>query len=81
MLGHMAQGTPEAAEQFVNFYSSVWSCYEYADMLLNAGGDPSTGSGRAKAMALLDEGLKIARELSMRPLMERVLARREILSA
>jgi len=24
ILGHMAQGAPEAAEQFVDFYSAVW---------------------------------------------------------
>lgn len=52
-----------------------WSCYEYADTLLKGGGD------RQKAMKLLDEGLSIARELGMRPLLERVLARRELLSA
>jgi hypothetical protein len=32
-------------------------------------------------MALLDEALRISRELGMRPLMERVLARRQILTA
>jgi hypothetical protein len=32
-------------------------------------------------MALLDECLKITRELGMRPLMERALSRREILKA
>jgi tetratricopeptide (TPR) repeat protein len=36
---------------------------------------------RRKAMALLDEALAISRELGMRPLMERVLSRREILTA
>jgi hypothetical protein len=36
---------------------------------------------RARAVALQDEALGIARELGMRPLMERVLARREILKA
>jgi tetratricopeptide (TPR) repeat protein len=36
---------------------------------------------RAKAMSLLDEALAISRELGMRPLMERVLSRREILTA
>jgi len=36
---------------------------------------------RGKAMSLLDESLKISQELSMRPLMERVLSRREILKA
>ena len=36
---------------------------------------------RKKAMALLDESLAISTELGMRPLMERVLSRREILKA
>lgn len=48
---------------------------------------PSTGSGRAapvdcqEVMALLDESLAISRELDMGILLERVLARREILRA
>ncbi len=36
---------------------------------------------RAKAMALLEESLAISGELGMRPSMERVLSRREILRA
>lgn len=36
---------------------------------------------RAKAITLLDESLAISSELGMRPLMERVLSRREILGA
>ena len=61
----------------------AWTCCDYADMLR----DPSTSSGRAaeenqaRATALLDESLAISRELGMRPLMERVLSRREILGA
>ncbi len=53
------------------------TCFDYADMLLerNAEGD------RAKAMSLLDESLAISSELGMRPLMERVLSRRDILKA
>ena len=48
-----------------------------ADILLqrNEPGD------REKATALLDESLAISSELGMRPLMERVLSRREILKA
>jgi DNA-binding CsgD family transcriptional regulator len=51
----------------------AWSCCNYADALLqrNNLGD------RQRAMALLEESLAIARELGMRPLMERVLTRRE----
>ena len=47
------------------------------DRLLQRGG----GSDRARAMSLLDEVLAISSELGMRPLMERVLSRREILGA
>ena len=36
---------------------------------------------REKAVSLLDESLAISTELGMRPLMERVLSRREILKA
>ena len=36
---------------------------------------------RAKAMTLLDDSLVISSELGMRPLMKRVLSRREILGA
>ncbi len=36
---------------------------------------------RGKAMCLLDESPAISSELGMRPLMERVLSRREILRA
>ena len=55
----------------------AWTCCDYADTLLqrNDEGD------RAKAMSLLDESLAISSELGMRPLMERVLSRREILGA
>ena len=55
----------------------AWTCCDYAGMLLerDAEGD------RTKAVSLLDESLTISSELGMRPLMERVLARREILKA
>ena len=55
----------------------AWSCCDYADTLLhrNEPGD------REKAMSLLDESLAMSSELGMRPLMERVLSRREILKA
>ena len=60
----------------------AWSLCDYADMLL----DPSTSSGRTeeereRATAMLGESLAISTELGMRPLMERVLSRREILKA
>ncbi len=55
----------------------AWACCDYADMLLerNDESDPQ------KAMQHLDESLQISTELGMRPLMERVLSRREILKA
>ena len=55
----------------------AWTCCDYADTLLqrNNPGD------RGKATSLLEESLAISSELGMRPLMERVLSRREILKA
>ncbi len=55
----------------------AWSLCDYADMLLERNDD----GDRRKAMQLLDESLQISTELGMRPLMERVLSRREILKA
>ena len=55
----------------------AWTCCDYADTLLQC----NESSDRAKAMSLLDESLAISSELGMRPLMERVLSRREILKA
>ena len=49
----------------------------FADLLLEGNGE----GDRAKAVRLLDESLAISSELGMRPLMERVLSRREILRA
>ena len=59
---------------------SLWprrTCCDYADALRERDGE----GDRAKAMSLLDESLAISSELGMRPLMERVLSRREILGA
>ena len=55
----------------------AWTCCDYADMLR----DRDDTGDQVKATALLDESLTISRELGMRPLMERVLSRREILGA
>ena len=55
----------------------AWTCCDYADLLRQRNGP----GDQEKAAALLDEGLAIARELGMRPLMERILARRKILKA
>ncbi|MBQ09955.1 MAG: hypothetical protein CMJ45_00190 [Planctomyces sp.] len=55
----------------------AWTCCDYADMLKERDAD----GDRARAIALLDESLAISSELGMRPLMERVLSRRDILKA
>jgi len=55
----------------------AWTCCDYADALRERDGE----GDRAKAISLLDESLAISSELGMRPLMERVLSRREILKA
>ena len=55
----------------------AWSCCDYADTLLQR----SLPGDREKAMSLLDESLAISNELGMRPLLGRVLSRREILKA
>ena len=52
-------------------------CCDYADTLLQR----NDQDDREKAMSLLDESLAISTELGMRPLMERVLSKREILKA
>ncbi len=50
----------------------AWTCCDYADVLRVR----DTEGDRAKAIALLDESLAISSNLGMRPLMERVLARK-----
>ncbi len=55
----------------------AWALCDYADMRLERDGDGNT----TKATNLLDESLQISSDLGMRPLMERVLSRREILKA
>ena len=63
----------------------AWSCCDYADLLLQRASTSSARTeseeDRRKAMSLLDESLSISSEMGMRPLMERVLSRREILGA
>ena len=53
------------------------TCHDYADMLLERDGEGDKG----KATSLLDESLQLSTDHGMRPLMERVLSRREILKA
>ena len=55
----------------------AWACCDYADILQERDGE----GDRDKAVQLLDESLAISSALGMRPLMERVLSRREILKA
>jgi tetratricopeptide (TPR) repeat protein len=55
----------------------AWVCSDYAEMLL----DRDEPGDREKAIELQDEALAITQELGMRPLTERILARREILRA
>ncbi len=50
---------------------------DYVDTLLQR----KEPGDRERAMSLLDESLAISSELGMRPLMERVMSRREILRA
>jgi tetratricopeptide (TPR) repeat protein len=90
LLGLLAQtmGNPDSAiehfEDALTFCRKAgyrpelaWTCCDYADTLLqrNSPGD------RQKAMSLLDECLRITRELGMKPLLERALSRRDILRA
>ena len=53
----------------------AWTCCDYALRERDGPGD------KEKAVSLLDESLAISSELGMRPFMERVLSRREILGA
>ena len=55
----------------------AWTCCDYGDMLRERDGP----GDKEMAITLLDESLAISSELGMRPLMERVLSRREILKA
>ena len=82
-MGNMDQATAHF-EDAVAFCRKVgyrtelaWICCDYADMLVERGHE----NERSKATSLLDESLAISSELGMRPLMERVLSRREILKA
>ena len=90
LLGLLAQTVGNLGQAMVHFEDALafcrkagywpelaWTCCDYPDALRqrNNPGD------RAQAMSLLDESLAISRELGMRPLMERVLSRREILRA
>ncbi len=90
LLGLLAQAMGNLDQAAIHFEDALafcrkagyrpelaWSCCDYADTLRERKGSGDNGKGRA----LLDESLAISRELGMRPLMERVLSRREILRA
>ena len=66
-FGRMSGYRPELA----------WTCSDYAEMLF----DRDEPGDRENAIELQDEALVITQELGMRPLTERILARREILRA
>ena len=55
----------------------AWTCCDYADALLHRQGD----GDQTKATSLLEEALTISSDLGMRPLVERVISKREILGA
>ena len=55
----------------------AWTCCDFANLLLDREGE----GDRSKAITVLDESLATSSELGMRPLMERVQSRREILKA
>jgi DNA-binding CsgD family transcriptional regulator len=61
----------------------AWICYDYADTLLvEASLKPGpTVENQAKAISLLQESLAIASELGMKPLMQRVTDRLELLES
>ena len=69
----------------------AWTWFDYAELMLDSlaaadaagpgGGEPVEPRDRARAASLLEEALAITRELGMRPLLERVLSRREFLAA
>ncbi len=59
----------------------AWTCYDYADTLLQRASTSSARTDdRQKARSLLDESLTISSELGMQPLMGRVLSRQETLT-
>jgi DNA-binding CsgD family transcriptional regulator len=57
----------------------AWVCYEYTDLLLEAGSNtlPQQADSLERAMSLLEEGLTIAEELGMKPLLKRMMSLKE----
>ena len=56
---------------------SGWLCCDHSEMLL----DRDDPGDREKAVELQDEAIAIAQELGMKPLLERVLTQRTMLTA
>ncbi|MFQ6027742.1 MAG: hypothetical protein ACE5Q6_09645, partial [Dehalococcoidia bacterium] len=94
LLAHTMGELDKAAEHFEDSLTFcqkagyrpqlAWSCCDYADTLLqraSAGSAQAHPGDRERAMSLLEESLALSTELGMRPLMERVLSRRDILKA
>jgi tetratricopeptide (TPR) repeat protein len=87
MIANAADMQEEAASHFEESISFTrragfkpdlaWGCYDYGEMLVSHG----TPTNSERAAKLRDEALSIARELGMKPLIERILRRREILKA
>ncbi len=55
----------------------AWTCCDYAELLI----ERNASSDAGRATELQDEAITIATDLGMKPLLERVLAQREILKA
>ena len=95
LLSHTVGALNRAAEHFEDALALcrnagfrpelAWTCCDYADTLLQraltSSAPTESEEHRRKAMTLLEESLAISSELGMRPLMKRVLSRREILGA
>ena len=90
MLGLLAYTTDNLDQAVTHFEDALafcrmagyrpelaWTCCDYADALRERNGPDD----RPRAITLLGEALAISSELGMRPLMERVLSRREIMGA
>ena len=83
MMGNQDASQTHAGDAFVFCRQTddrselAWFLYDYAGMLLERDGD----GDKANPTSMLDESLQISSDLGMRPLMGRVLSRREILKA
>jgi tetratricopeptide (TPR) repeat protein len=78
---HLRQAT-QTLEQAGWRVQLAWACSEYAEVLdeLRATGAESS-NGAEDTLAMRDKALQIARELGMKPLIERIISTREILKA